>query len=164
MGVTKATIFVSSLWLRFLPHFGIVDSSRVKGIEENQKMIPMASGRKLQCIDAHFLHSTGNFTLYDEVSKILFSADIGAAVFPDDGQYLFVEDFQKHLPLIEGFHKRYMTSGAVCRKWADKVKSLPLTMIAPQHGAVFTEKTSREFLTWFGNLSCGIDLIDTIYR
>jgi Uncharacterized flavoproteins len=34
LGVTPAKIYVSSLWLRFLPHFGIVDQSRIVGIEE----------------------------------------------------------------------------------------------------------------------------------
>jgi flavorubredoxin len=163
LGVTEAKIYVSSLWLRFLPHFGIVDSSRVLGIEDGHKSLTLASGAKLSFIPSHFLHSTGNFSLYDEKAKFLFSGDIGAAVFPEGEDELFVGDFEKHLAFIEGFHKRYMASNAAIRKWLSLVSRLQITMLVPQHGAIYKGDAVKRFFSWFENLKCGVDIIDSVY-
>ncbi|MCD6363738.1 MAG: MBL fold metallo-hydrolase [Synergistetes bacterium] len=159
----RANIYISELWLRFLPHFGIYDQKRVKGIPDRGMKIKFGSGRELECLPAHFLHSLANFSLYDPTSKILFSGDIGAAIFPKGGRYPIVEDFQKHLKLMEGFHRRYMVSGKACKKWVDIVSQRKIDMIAPQHGAVMKGESVKEFLRWFSNLTCGVELIDEIY-
>jgi flavorubredoxin len=164
LGITNAKIYVSSLWLRFLPHFGIVDQSRVVGIEDFGSVLKFQSGAALKFIPAHFLHSTGNYTAFDERSGILFSGDIGAAVFPPGKETVFVPDFDTHLPLIEGFHKRYMASGKTAAKWARMVSALSPKIIAPQHGAIYKDATVARFLDWFGKLECGIDLLDSIYK
>jgi len=163
LGVTEAKIYVSNLWLRFLPHFGIVDSSRVLGIEDGNKSLSLPSGSKFSFIPAHFLHSTGQFNLYDEKAKMLFTGDIGAAVFPEGEEEVFVEDFDKHIKYIEGFHKRYMASNAAARKWLSVVSRLPIDMMLPQHGAIYTGDNVKRFFSWFENLKCGIDIIDSIY-
>jgi flavorubredoxin len=164
LGITSAKIYVCSLWLRFLPHFGIVDQSRVIGIEDFGSALKLQSGSALKFIPSHFLHSTGNYTVFDERSGILFSADIGAAVFPPGKETVFVGDFDTHLPLIEGFHKRYMASGKVASKWVRMVSALSPKMIAPQHGAIYKDAAVSRFLEWFGRLECGTDLLDSIYK
>jgi len=164
LGITSAKIYVSSLWLRFLPHFGIVDQNRVVGIEDYGPVYKMPSGSGLRFIPAHFLHSTGNFSAFDERSRIIFSADIGAAVFPAGKEMLFVDDFDAHVQYIDGFHKRYMASGKAASKWSKGVLNLKPTMIAPQHGSVYREDAVGKFLDWFARLECGVDLIDSIYK
>jgi len=164
LGITSAKIYVSSLWLRFLPHFGIVDQNRVIGIEDHGPVYKMPSGSVLRFIPAHFLHSTGNFSVFDERSRIIFSADIGAAVFPAGKETLFVDDFEAHVQFTEGFHKRYMASGKAASKWSRNVSILKPTMIAPQHGSVYREDAVGKFLDWFARLECGVDLIDSIYK
>ncbi len=159
----RADIYISELWLRFLPHFGIYDQRRVKGVPDQGMRLKFRSGRELELLPAHFLHSLANFSLYDPTSRILFSGDIGAAIFPKGGRYPIVEDFQKHLKLMEGFHKRYMVSGKACRKWVDMVSRKAIDMIAPQHGAVMKGESVKEFLSWFSKLTCGVELIDEIY-
>ncbi len=164
LGITSAKIYVSHLWLRFLPHFGIVDQNRVIGIEDYGPVYKMVSGSCLRFIPAHFLHSTGNFSAFDERSRIIFSADIGAAVFPAGKETLFVAEFESHVQYIEGFHKRYMASGKAASKWSKIVSGLKPTMIAPQHGSVYREDAVGKFLDWFSRLECGVDLIDSIYK
>lgn len=164
LGITNAKIYVSSLWLRFLPHFGIVDQSRVLGIEDFGSSLKFQSGSALKFVPAHFLHSTGNYTAFDERSGILFSADIGAAVFPAGKETVFVTDFDTHLPFIDGFHKRYMASGKAAAKWARMASALSPKMIAPQHGAIYKDASVSRFLEWFGKLECGIDLLDSLYK
>jgi flavorubredoxin len=164
LGVTTAKIYVSSLWLRFLPHFGILDQSRVIGIEDTGPMLKFQSGAVLRFLPAHFLHSTGNFSAFDERSGVLFSGDIGAAVFPQGKESLFIDDFEAVLPFIEGFHKRYMASGKATAKWAKTAAALSPKMIAAQHGGVYRGAAVGRFLDWFARLECGIDQLDLIYR
>ncbi|MDC7227126.1 MAG: MBL fold metallo-hydrolase [Spirochaetales bacterium] len=163
LGVTGAKIYISELWIRFIPHFGIIDDSRIVGIEALNGSLKLSSGNELKLIPSHFLHSCGNYSFYDPISKTLFTGDIGAAVFPSNGQYLFVEDFNKHLEIMEGFHKRYMTSNVVIKKWLSKISNLDVKLIAPQHGALFKDENVDNFLNWFSELRCGIDIIDSIY-
>lgn len=163
MGITPATVHLSKLWGRFVPHFGSVDASRLALIDDHGGSLPLSGGQGLQFVPAHFLHSVGNFCLWDPYARILFSADIGAAVFPSGQRYLFVEDFEAHRKHMEGFHRRYMNAQSACRKWAQRVRALQPAMIAPQHGAVFRDRNVENFLAWLEQLQCGVDLLDDIY-
>ncbi len=159
----NAKVHISGLWTRFLPHFGVYDLSRIEPIPDKGGEIRLPSGKSFILIPAHFLHSPGQFNLYDPVSKILFSGDIGAAVFPEGKRYPFVEDFEEHKKFMEGFHKRYMASGQFCKKWVETVRKYDVQIIAPQHGAIFRGENVKKFLDWLYNLKCGSDFIDELY-
>ena len=164
LGVTKAKVYISSLWMRFMPHFGIVDISRMNGIPDKGMSIPLPSGSQMRCVPSHFMHSPGQFSLFDERSRILFSGDIGAAVFEkEEDETLFIDDFQQHIPLIEPFHIRYMASNKVVKRWVDTVRRLNPEIIAPQHGAVYTDTKVELFLNWLSQLQCGVDYIDRLF-
>lgn len=160
LGITKAAIHISELWMRFVPHFGLVDFSRLIGIPDSGVTVNSASGANVDVLPAHYLHSPGNFSFYDPVSEILFSGDIGGAVFPNNEHYLYVEDFGSHLPLIEGFHQRLMSSNKVCSDWVERMRKKRISMIAPQHGAIFKDAAVEEFLNWLSGLKCGGDIIN----
>ncbi len=160
---TNANVYISNLWVRFLPHFGVFDFSKVKGIEDKGGTFKFASGRELKFIPAHFLHSVGNFILYDPSAKILFSGDIGASVFPEGERYIFVENFQKHLNYIEGFHKRYMTSHEACKELSERMKKLDIEIMAPQHGALYKRENVSKFFDWFEKIKCGVDILNEIW-
>lgn len=159
----NAKVHISGLWVRFLPHFGVYDQKRIAAIPDQGGSFTLRDGTRLELIPSHFLHSTGQFSLYDPVSKILFTGDIGAAIFPPGKRYPVVEDFDAHSKLMEGFHKRYMASNAACRKWVDIVSSREISAIAPQHGAVMKGDSVRRFFDWFRELRCGVDLLDSLY-
>ncbi len=163
LGVTTAKIYISELWIRFIPHFGIVDQSRIIGIEGLEGSLKLSGGTELKLIPSHFLHSTGAYTFYDPAAKALFTHDIGAGVFPSGSQYLFVENFDEHIKIMEGFHRRYMASNIAIKKWLSKLQGLDIQMIAPQHGAIFKDENVGKFLNWFSGLRCGVDIIDEIY-
>jgi len=164
LGVTNAKIYICGLWLRFLPHFGIVDPSRVTAIEEQGRDFRLGSGAVFQFVPSHYMHSPGAFSLFDVRSRILFSGDIGAAVFPEGSENLFIEDFQKVLPYIEGFHKRIIASNAVAKRWTEIVSKLDPVMIAPQHGGVYRGPAIKSFLSWLSTLRCGVDNLDELFR
>lgn len=155
---TDATAWVSKLWVRFVPHFGLdkLVEDRLNPIPD-EGMILDLNGAPLHILPAHFLHSVGNFQVYDGTSKILYTGDLGASLGYDDR---FVTDFDAIQPFMEPFHQRYMTCNKAMRAWVEMVRPLDIEMIAPQHGAVFKGKDMvARFLDWAENLECGIDVM-----
>ena len=155
---TEATAWISALWVRFVPHFGLdqLVMDRLKAIPDEGMRLPLGSC-ELLLLPAHFLHSPGNFQVYDPVSKILYTGDLGASL---GMEYQEVPDFTAHLPYMEGFHRRYMASNRVLRAWADMVRGLDIEMIAPQHGAYFRGKEMvGQFIDWCAGLPAGVDLL-----
>lgn len=161
--MTDADAYISSLWTRFVPHFGFnhFSADRLKPIPDEGMTFEMG-GARLLALPAHFLHSEGNFHLYDPISKILYTGDLGASI---GAEYRQVQDFDAHLPYIEDFHTRYMVSNRVMKAWADMVRSLDIEIIAPQHGALFAGKEMvHRFIDWCADLKCGSDLITPLFK
>lgn len=163
---TQAKVITSKLWARFLPHLTAGYLSTSHGINTLERVIPLSDqggafnlGKaRLVAVPAHFLHSVGNFQLYDPTSKILFSGDMGASLV-DDAQP--VTDFAEHIQHMEGFHHRYMVSKKVTHLWANMVRTMDVEMLVPQHGRMFKGKAMiEEFLSWIENLDCGIDRLE----
>ncbi|MFI5299249.1 MAG: MBL fold metallo-hydrolase [Polyangiales bacterium] len=160
---TDATAYLSNLWIRFVAHFGLdrLVESRLKPIPDKGMRLSLG-GQDMLAIPAHFLHSPGNFQLYDPVSKILYSGDLGASVGGTETEVL---DFDQHLPFMEGFHKRYMSAGRAMKNWAKLARQLDIDLIAPQHGGYFKGKAMvGRFIDWCDGLACGVDLLDDVYR
>jgi len=160
---TDATAYVSSLWIRFVPHFGLdhMVADRLRPIPDEGMIFEMG-GARLLALPAHFLHSEGNFQLYDPIAKILYTGDLGASI---GANYAQVTDFDAHIRYMEGFHRRYMVSNRVMKAWADMVRPLDIEIIAPQHGAFFVGKEMvHRFIDWCANLECGVDLITPLFK
>lgn len=160
---TDATLYVSSLWDRFVPHFTTQDRSvgRIVGVPDKGMVLQLNASRML-IVPAHFLHSEGNFHFYDEKAKVLFSGDMGASLVHHDQvntPITSVEAFKAHTPRMEGFHRRYMVSNKACRLWANMARGLEMDYLVPQHGCYFKGKVAiNAFLDWIEKLECGIDL------
>lgn len=157
--LTSAPVYVSNIWLRFLPHYGIASMAQFVGVPDAGMTCNIGPGFQLQLLPAHFLHSEGQINVYDPIAKILFTGDIGAAMLPSDREYAFVDDFAAHLPYIEGFHRRYMVSNKAARLWVEAISALDIEILAPQHGPVYRGRAVADFLAWFRNLQCGVDLM-----
>lgn len=160
---TPATVVCSKLWGRFVPH-SVPHYQKQQG-GDRYLLLPDAGGRipmgdsHLQALPAHFLHSVGNFSFYDPVSRILFSGDVGSSMMPAQGDYAPCEDFSALVERMRGFHQRYMASNRVARLWAGMVRQLAPAMIVPQHGLPLRGAAIGDFLDWLGELRCGIDLL-----
>lgn len=159
MALPKAQAWCSKLWVRFVAHIGpdqlLFD--RMEAIPDGGCRIPLGSG-EVWAIPAHFLHSPGNFHVYDPVSRVLYSGDLGASLGED---YRTVTDFDAHVRFMEGFHKRYMANTKALKLWLALVRQLDIETIAPQHGAMFQGPEMVErFLAWIDTLEVGADLID----
>lgn len=159
---TDAEAYASKLWIRFIPHFGLdrLVEERLRPIPDQGMQLDLGDC-PLQILPAHFLHSPGNFQVYDPVARILYSGDLGASV---GTEARVCEDFDDHVRYMEGFHRRYMASNRAMQAWARMVRGLDIDVIAPQHGALFKGKAMVErFIAWCEGLSCGVDLIDDLY-
>lgn len=156
---TNATAHVSQLWLRFLPHFGLdrVMAEACHGIPDEGGVLDL-DGADLLVIPAHFLHSAGNFQIYDPTSKILYSGDLGASL---GVTYQEVADFDAHREYMDGFHRRYMANALAMSRWAALARQLDIELIAPQHGACFRgRELVTRFIDWCDGFPCGTDLLE----
>lgn len=166
MQATSAQLYISRLWLHFVSHFGLEEPQRVVSVPDAGMTLKLPSGNRLVLLPAHFLHSEGNFSVWDECSGILFSGDIGASIYPwDTTRKVTTEDFPSQRPFMEPFHKRYMHSNAVCQLWVNQIRQLskPVQTLIPQHGTVLRGAAIEDFLDWLAQLQCGGDYATSIY-
>ena len=159
---TSAKFIMSSLWVRFMSHYGFMDMERIISLPDHGAKLKFGEDA-LKFLPAHFLHSPGNFSLYDTRSCIVFSGDIGAAILPSDEGKKSVENFEEHVKSLEGFHKRYMGSHKLCSAWVQTVQKHEINIIAPQHGYIFEGENIEKFLEWLKELQCGSDNMDILY-
>lgn len=164
---TRATVVCSRLWGRFVPHLvphymENAGSERYLLVDDGGARIPLGDAA-IVALPAHFLHSVGNLSFYDETSRILFSGDVCSGLVPGGRPYAFVEDFDAYRGCMEGFHRRYMAGNRVLRLWVEMVRDLAPEMIVPQHGMPFRGEAMRRMLDWLYDLKCGIDLMGPMH-
>lgn len=153
VALPNATLHSPWLWESFIRHFGMNNIS-YDPIPDPGKQISF-DGITLQFIPAHFLHSSGNFHVYDPEAKILMSGDVGAALEATDAP-MEVTDFDEHIAKMKGFHQRWMPSNSAKNDWIARVRKLDIQMMCPQHGRIFTGDNVKRFLDWFEALEVGI--------
>lgn len=147
--------YVSWLWSTFLPHFGGTEKVFIPMPDDGMKI--SLGTLDLEAVPAHYLHSSGNFHLYDPKAKILFSGDIGAALLPEsDDSDLYVKDFDRHIEYIEGFHRRWMGSNEAKLDWCERISRYEIDMLCPQHGLIYAGKDVERFINWFSELKVGV--------
>ena len=145
--------YSSWLWTAFIPHFGGTAETFISLPDEGMKM--QLGKISLDAIPAHYLHSSGNFHVYDEKARILFSGDVGAAMLPQDMNDLYVKNFDKHTALAKGFHQRWMGSKEAVLDWCERVSKMKIDMLCPQHGAIYKGADVMRFINWFAELEVG---------
>ena len=149
----KAKLHTPWLWESFIRHFG----------SKNIQFAPIADeggtlnigDAQLEFIPAHYLHSSGNFHVYDAKAKILMSGDVGASLEPE-GSPTYVEDFDEQIDKMKMFHQRWMPSNRAKQDWINRVRQLDIEIMAPQHGRLFKGEDVTRFLDWFEALEVGI--------
>lgn len=146
-------VYVPMPWMMFIPH--LCEGKQLNRIPDKGMNLILGESQNLELIPAHYLHSSGNFSLYDPEAKILFSGDIGAAILSGDNIPIFVEDFDAHEKSMRAFHQRWMPSEAAKHAWLDRVSQLDIEMMCPQHGSIFRGDDVQRFFDWFHDLEVG---------
>ena len=152
----KATIHMSWLWTDFIAHFDLPSVKQFVAVPDEGSEIRFRNGRTVQLIPAHYVHSSGNYSLYDSDARILFSGDIGAALLPQGNNNIYVDNFDQHITYMETFHKRWMPSNRAKNDWIARVRELDIDLLCPQHGSVFKGEMVGKFLDWFEALEVGV--------
>ncbi|GGY34769.1 MBL fold metallo-hydrolase [Bacterioplanes sanyensis] len=151
----NASLYSPWLWEGFIRHFGM---ERIRYCAIPDEGLNLTVGRiQLQFVPAHYLHSSGNFHVYDPKAKILMSGDVGAALEPGEPP-LWVENMSQHSAHMKTFHQRWMPSNEAKDHWLRRVRQLDIDIMAPQHGRLFKQAHVDEFFNWFEQLSVGIAL------
>lgn len=150
-------VYLSALWERFLPHFALPVVPDLVALPDEGATVALPSGARLRMLPAHGLHSPGNFQVYDERARVLFSGDLGAALVPPGEWSLFVADFDKHVPYMDGFHRRFLASTKALRAFLKRVEGLPIDYVCPQHGSIFRGDDVKRFFDWLGTIEVGFD-------
>jgi len=155
LALTNATLHSPWLWEGFIRHFGM-QHIEYDGIPDEGSRLVLDEV-SLEFIPAHYLHSSGNFNVYDPKAKILMSGDIGAAL-EEPGAPMFVENFDEHVSKMKLFHQRWMPSNRAKNDWVRRVRELDIEMMCPQHGRIFKGKDVKKFLDWFEALEVGLTM------
>ncbi len=151
--LTNAKLHSPWLWEGFIRHFGM-HKIEYSPIPDEGRSLNLA-GKELQFIPAHYLHSSGNFHVYDPEAKILMSGDIGAALDKHDAP-MFVDNFDEHIAKMAYFHQRWMPSNRAKSDWIHRVSKLDIELLCPQHGGIFKGDDVKRFLDWFDKLEVGV--------
>jgi len=155
LALTDATLHSPWLWEGFIRHFGM-QHIEYRGIPDEGGRLTL-DDVSLEFIPAHYLHSSGNFNVYDPKAKILMSGDIGAALEGPDAP-MFVDDFDAHVGKMKMFHQRWMPSNRAKNDWVRRVRELDIDMMCPQHGRIFKGDDVKRFLDWFEGLEVGLTM------
>lgn len=145
--------YLSWLWGSFVPHFGGNGETFIAIPDEGMQM--QIGKIVLDAMPAHYLHSSGNFHVYDRKAGILFSGDVGAALLPADANDLFVKNFDQHIAHAKGFHQRWMGSKDAVLDWCERASKMQIDMLCPQHGAIYQGENVMRFINWFAELEVG---------
>ncbi|BAT71978.1 beta-lactamase domain protein [Thermosulfidibacter takaii ABI70S6] len=153
--MTKAKLVVHWLWVRFLPHFGFEEVESVAiALPDEGDSIRLGSC-SIQFIPAHYLHSPGHFSVYDPVSRFLFTGDIGINML--ERPQIVYDNLEAHLSNMRTLHERLMPSSKALVKWVQRVRRMEIEAILPQHGAIVTKDQINRFLSFLEGLRCGVD-------
>ncbi len=154
----NAVVVLPKIWSRFIPHMLIEEPISMRPIPDEGDTLRLPSGSELVLTPAHFLHSPGNMAVYDPATAILFTGDVGAAPGVVTAENLFVEDFSEVKGALAAFHRRYMASGKALRAFVDRVRSLDLAMVCPQHGPIYRGDDIGRLFDWLYEADVGVDL------
>jgi len=144
-------ISISEIWAETVTHLDA--SALVAPIPDAGMDLNIGDKLILKAIPAHYLHSPGNFHLYDPGAHMLFSGEVGTALIPSSDRNGFVvEDFARHMDFMLDFHQRWMPSRDARDAWLKQIAHLDLEALVPQHGMVFQGDDVGRFLDWFSGL------------
>ncbi|MCP4153766.1 MAG: MBL fold metallo-hydrolase [bacterium] len=140
--------------IRLIRYYGL--RSEFFAVEKNDYKITLKSGRILEFIFTPFLHSPGAIMTYDKKTKSLFSGDVFGALSMD--WKLIISDH--FLESLSVFHEIYMPGNKMLSVCMEKLESMDIQRILPQHGSVIEGDNVALAIKHLKELPCGIDLIN----
>ncbi|MDO9230802.1 MAG: response regulator [Syntrophales bacterium] len=126
-------------------------------VDKNHYSLTLKSGRILRFLTTPFCHFPAAIVTYDEREKVLFSSDLFGAISP--GWSLFAKEGYEERMRV--FHVGYMASTRHLSKVMERMATLDLEMILPQHGSIIPKEMIPGCIDFLKSLPCGIDAQET---
>ncbi len=147
-----ATHWRASMLIRY---YGV--KSPFYRVNEHKWELTFGNGRILRFHPTPYLHFPGAIATHDELSKILFTSDLFGAF--SQNWSLFADevdcgDADAYLEGMKTFHEHYMPGNEVLRPVMEKLLSLDISMLAPQHGSVI-RRDIPSYVKGLRDLECG---------
>ncbi len=133
------------------PHVKIITPTRaavfMKYYDAKSEVIPvedgealtLSSGRVLRFIHTPYVHFAGSMVTYDVKTKTIFSSDIFGAFSIDWN--LYANEY--YLEAFRAFTEPYLGSKAALDNALDKLETIEIERICPQHGSVIDKDIEK---------------------
>jgi diguanylate cyclase (GGDEF)-like protein len=153
--LTRKDVVFASHWraIALLKHYGL--KTPFTCIEKEGWKLDIG-GRVLKFIFTPYLHFPGAFCTFDPSTGVLFSSDLFGGF--TDNWSLYAKD-ESYLESIRPFHEHYMPSREILAHSLAKFESLPLKLIAPQHGSIIKGKLIKFMINHMKAMECGLYLM-----
>ena len=135
-------------------------TSQYYEIDKNENRLITSNGFKLEFLTTPYCHSPGAFVSYEPNSRTLFSGDIFGGI---EESWEFYAD-EMYFDKAKQFHQEYMPSKDIFNYALNKIDSLDLDIIAPQHGSIIEKKYIKNLIADMKNLDCGLYIEDKYNR
>lgn len=148
-------VVAHSRTIRLIRHLGL--RSELWASDQHDGRLVLKSGRVLQFIPTPYLHAPGAIATYDAKTRSLFTSDLFGGLSPEPSRWsVFARG--DWLATLTPWHQEYMPSGTLLRRCMERLESLAVDRVLPQHGSVLEGDQVREATMHLKNLPCGDDL------
>ncbi|MBF0615129.1 MAG: diguanylate cyclase [Magnetococcales bacterium] len=155
--ITRDDAMVLSHWRAnaLIKHLGLKNLPLIC-VEQQDWQLDLGAGRTLQFIFTPYLHFSGAFCTFDPTTGTLFSSDLFGGI--SDNTPLYARD-EQDFEAIQFFHEHYMPSQEILRHGISNLETLPIRLIAPQHGSLIPGHLIDYIFNRLKNLDCGLFLL-----
>ncbi len=147
IGEDNVTIITTLRTSFFIPYYG--SKAEIMIIEDGDAF-ELPSGRKLSFHTTPYVHFAGAFVTFDWQHKVLFSSDIFGAFRLDWKLYAD----ENYLEAVKAFTEPYIGCIEPILSAVKKLQTLPVEIIAPQHGSIITDDIPK-YIEALKNLQVG---------
>ena len=136
IGVDNVKIITTLRTSLFIPYYG--SKAEIIIIEDGDEF-ELPSGRILKFITTPYVHFAGSFVTFDTKEQVLFSSDIFAAF---SFEWKLYAD-ENYVQAVKAFTEPYIGCKEPVISAAKKLSTLPIKIIAPQHGSIIKENLEK---------------------
>ncbi|MCP5005536.1 MAG: hypothetical protein GY941_16600, partial [Planctomycetes bacterium] len=122
----------------FLRYYGT--ESEVTPVEDGETLT-LKSGRILTFVHTPYVHFAGSMVTYDVKTKTVFSSDIFAGISLDWN--LYANEY--YIDAFKAFSEPYLASKEALDSALDKLETVEIERICPQHGSIIDKDIEKYF-------------------
>lgn len=138
--------------IRLIRHYGL--KSCYYAVDQHELQYAMPGGRTLEFLFTPYLHSPGAIMTYDAMSRSLFTSDVFGAISNNWALFASADNLES----MKAWHQAYMPSNSLLKNCMNRLESMEIDRLLPQHGSIFEESNVTLAIDYLKQLPCGLDL------